>query len=515
MAIMYPSSIEAYNYTDSEKYFYDALKTQLSDEYKIFYSVRWFKKKKEDKELSECDFLVFHPNYGFITIEVKGGVDITVQDNEWMIKDGAQSDYYRPLRRSPFDQAQESMYYFREYYEDMFATRYQGVYGFAVAFPFYRIEEDLGVSYPKFLTLDCTKMNDLESYVQNIFNYWRNKNNCEVPFYYDQQEKFINMINKRIALSAAAGALIDLRNKELEKVNQVQNSYIDFISNYRRAFIIGGAGTGKTWVGIKKALVASKEGKSVIIVTPGKILCDYISQQLNVELIQVKAFEGLNESDIAQYECIIVDEAQDFNQKQANYIVNLLQDEESILYVMYDDNQNIRGERFKDKFNISIEAHPFILNTNIRNTSQIHNWCTHATGIGREVRPNIIEGVAPEKIVLNNEREAVLKIEEHLNDLVGHQFVQTSSITILSNKSFEESILKNHSTLGQYTLNSQDIRRSENKIVFQQSEQFKGLESDIIICINDKRDGEEISRVREYIAYTRARFYLYIIELID
>lgn len=515
MAVMYPSSIEAYNYTNSEKYFYEALKNQLSDEYKVFYSVRWFKKTKENKELSECDFLVFHPNYGFITIEVKGGVDITIQENEWMIKDTSNSKKYRPLRRSPFEQAQESMYYFHDYYEDMYSTRYQGVYGFAVAFPFYRIEQDLGVSYPQFLTLDCTKMNDLEPSIRKIFNYWRNRNNCEVPFYYDQQEKFINMVNKRIALSAAAGALIDLRNKELEKVNQVQNSYIDFISNYHRAFIIGGAGTGKTWLGIKKALVASKEGKKVIIVTPGEILCDYIRQQLNVELIQVKAFKELNESDMEQYECVIVDEAQDFNQKQANYIVRLLQDEESILYVLYDDNQNIRGERFKDKFNISIKTPPFILNTNIRNTSQIYNWCTHETGIGREVRPNIIEGVVPEKIVLNNEREAVLKVEELLNTLVEHQFVQTGSITILSNKPFEESILKDYPTLGQYSFNYRDIRRCQNEIVFQKNEQFKGLESDIIICINDKRKEEEITPVCEYIAYTRARFYLYIIELVD
>lgn len=512
---MYPSSIEAYNYTDSEKYFYEALKTQLSDEYKVFYSVRWFKKVKENKELSECDFLIFHPNYGFITIEVKGGVDIVIEENEWMIKDTAKSVEYRPLRRSPFDQAQESMYYFHDYYEEMYATRYQGVYGFAVAFPFYRIEQDLGVSYPDFLTLDCTKMNDLESSMRKLFNYWRNKNKCEVPFYYDQQEKFINMVNKRIALSAAAGALIDLRNKELEKVNQVQNSYIDFISNYHRAFIIGGAGTGKTWIGIKKALAATKDGRSAIIVTPGKILSNYIKKQLNVALIKVKTYENLSESDIGQYECIIVDEAQDFNQKQADTIIGLLQDEESILYVMYDENQNILGERFKDKFNKSIQTPPFILNTNIRNTAQIYNWCTHETGIGREVRSNIIEGVVPEKIVLNNEREVVLKVEELLNTLVEHQFVRTESITILSNKSFEESILKNYETLGQYSFNFNGIRRNKNQIVFKKNEEFKGLESDIIICINDKRDGTAISHICKYIAYTRAKFYLYIINLVD
>ena len=143
-----------------------------------------------------------------------------------------------------------------------------------------------------------------------------------------------------------------MRQKELDKVNRVQDNYIEFISNYNKAFIIGGAGTGKTWIGVKKAIKDYKEGKKVLIVTPGKLLCDYIRQQLECD-IDVKFFEELSNLNLGSYDSIIVDEAQDFNEEQAEYITKLLKDKDkSNLYVMYDENQKIYDVNFKDKFNI-------------------------------------------------------------------------------------------------------------------------------------------------------------------
>ena len=68
----------------------------------------------------------------------------------------------------------------------------------------------------------------------------------------DTQKKFISLINKRVALSVAAGALIEDKERELVEINQTQDVVIDLLMHYPRAFVIGGAGTGKTWIGIKK-----------------------------------------------------------------------------------------------------------------------------------------------------------------------------------------------------------------------------------------------------------------------
>lgn len=85
MAVMHPVDIENYNYTPTEKDLYYVLKEQLPDKYQVFYSVRWFETVENKRIDSESDFLVFDPSFGFITIEVKGGTGITINDGKWTL----------------------------------------------------------------------------------------------------------------------------------------------------------------------------------------------------------------------------------------------------------------------------------------------------------------------------------------------------------------------------------------------------------------------------------------------
>ena len=66
MAVMYPNNINEYLPTPSEKIVYDELKKQLPDSYEVFYSVEWSKDNNGKMEKSEADFIITHPNYGFI-----------------------------------------------------------------------------------------------------------------------------------------------------------------------------------------------------------------------------------------------------------------------------------------------------------------------------------------------------------------------------------------------------------------------------------------------------------------
>lgn len=512
MAIMYPSSIESYNYTESEKFVYDKLENELSDEYHVFYSIRWYTKVRDKKEESECDFLVFHPRYGYLCIEVKGGVEIQIEDNIWKILDSHDSEEYRVLKRSPFKQAELSMYYFKKYYEEQFAGEYAGVYGLAVATPFYNIECDMGVSYPKFLIIDKKAFDNLEKRIREIFAYWRNRDNNILPLTLNQQKKFIAMLNKRIALSAAAGALIELRRQELDKINKVQDAYINFIQNYNQVFIIGGAGTGKTWIGIKKAIQDCKKDKKVLIVTLSELLCKYIALQLKGYDIDCLSYSELcKQNNECVYSTIIVDEAQDFDEKMATTIRSRLADEElSSLYVMYDNNQRLYEVSFKDKFKIHYPE--FILRDNIRNTSEIYNWCVQETRLGMEVNPSLIQGVRPEVSTFRDDMAAVKKVEELINTLVRRECVKTKSITILSNRAFEYSILSKYEQLSGYNIVRDTLNVNENEIFFEVEKRYKGLEADVIIYINHMDDGRDFRK--EYVAYTRARFYLYVINVL-
>ena len=86
MAIMHPQNLNNYDPTESEKVFFDALKDQLDNSYHVFYSVKWYgTDSKGNRVNSECDFLVFSPDFGYLTIEVKGGKQIEVNDRHWIL----------------------------------------------------------------------------------------------------------------------------------------------------------------------------------------------------------------------------------------------------------------------------------------------------------------------------------------------------------------------------------------------------------------------------------------------
>ena len=505
----------------------------------MFYSIKWFTVVNGEKH-SECDFLIFHPSYGYLTIEVKGEETLKVGD-EWRILDSKSDEDYRVLKRSPFKQAEENMYYFKNYYEEQFGYFYKGVYGFAVAFPFYSIYEDFGPESPKNLIIDYSDLNNLEQRVYDIFNYWRGINHNFISFSADQQVSFIKMVNKRIALSAAAGSLIEIRSRQLEEINRIQDNYIEFLHNYKQAFIIGGAGTGKTWIGIKKAKQEAKLNKKVLFLCYNKQLNQFVSNitkecdidchtfhSLILSILgfsQYKKLFSINSElsgiadifdkhlSLPQYDCIIVDEAQDFNEEWAYCVRLLLKDQKnSYLYIFYDESQNIYGRNFGNAFMIDYPA--FILTENIRNTAGIYKWVINETSLGTSVRPNTIEGVEPEKIQFKRSKHAIRKLEELLNTLIKKECVSNKSIVVLSNRHIENSILNGKNDLAGFRFSTENRELLDNEIMFRTIQGFKGLEADVVILLNHLK--EETANAKQlYVGYTRARFYLYVIEILQ
>lgn len=346
MAIMHPSDLENYECTATEREMYEAFRDQLPEKYQVFYSIRWFETDEDNKRVdSECDFLVFDPSFGFLTIEVKGGLGIEIENGRWFLNE--YSDRYatsrRELKCSPYIQAEKSMRHFYNYFAEEFHQVFNGVYGFAVAFPRYTVDSALAADAPMELTIDINDMGNLAKRVNEIFHYWRNRRNIHIPFSTDQKNRFINTINKRISLSAAAGALIKIKEKEFAKIDFVQDSILDVLYHYPQVRIIGGAGTGKTFIAIKKALRDAHAGKRVLYLCCNQELAEFVKEKTGMQAtIDFHTYESLvtaaigkaaymsadiNENGnkacfdlvsethgIVKYDSIIVDEGQDFDE---------------------------------------------------------------------------------------------------------------------------------------------------------------------------------------------------------
>lgn len=547
MAIMHPADIESYNYTGSEKKLYNELQRQLPSHFHVFYSIRWFDKIENKRVDSECDFMIFDPNFGFITLEVKGGINIEVEGGQWVLteKDDNGNISNRPLKCSPFEQAEKSMRYFYNYFFEEFHQSFYGVYGYAVAFPQYVVSERLANEAPLDLIIDYSDMTSLQSKINRIFHYWRNKRNLRAPFSQDQKVRFITSINKRIALSAAAGALIPIKEREFAHLNIVQDSIIDALYNYQQAFIVGGAGTGKTWIGIKKVSRAALKGKKALFLCNSEALAEFIKDKLPVDPLincytldqlmsktlsvdfqslpkdangQTMFFDAItSQSSIEQFDSIVVDEAQDFTVDMALATRCFLRNEiESELYVLYDKNQNIFCRDFEDGFSISYP--PFIMRYNIRNTGSIYEWAINCTGLGSDTIANSLLGVSPEYNEFSSQSQARKQLSGLVNRLIQKEYVPNRSIVVLSDVGFEQSILSGETQIGAYQIADKPIAAiMNNEVCFRTTGDFKGLEADIVIYLrhtNRTTPLDLTDRQNQYVAYTRARYYLHIFNIL-
>ena len=536
MAIMHPSDITKRKHVKSEEKFFNACRDQLNGKYHVFFSVRWYSEEDGKRIDSECDFLIFNPDYGFLCIECKGGKGIYVDaDDTWFLEE---HDEDRKLRCSPYKQAEESMRFFKRYYEDELETAYHGIYGNAVVFPNFAVNTPITVESPLALTIDCDDMGNLQARIVEIFRYFNVKRGSYASFMApDSQKKFISLINKRVALSVAAGALIEDKERELAEINQTQDVVIDLLTHYPRAFVVGGAGTGKTWIGIKKIKRCLASGKRPLYLCYNSVLAARVKKIINSvdadvysidELAKVvlgdasetapsnhgcKEYAELFDAQptLSQYDLVIVDEAQDFTEDWA-YCSNLLVKEKGSLYVFYDESQNVFSRDFGEKF--FIDGEPFVLRYNIRNTSNIYQYTLDRTTLGKDTLVNQIEGVEPDERKITRKQAAISFIDSVVNKLVNKEGVFPEKIAILSNRGLDQSVLNDVQYVGGYPLTMLD-EQMPNSVLFAKVEDFKGLEADIVIYINHTYKGEANTqevRAVQYTALTRARFYLYVID---
>lgn len=537
MAIMHPSDISKKKHVPSEAKLFNALQEQLGQKYHVFFSVRWYSVDDSgQREDSECDFLVFNPDYGFLCIECKGGKGIYVDDDgDWFL---VEDDEDRRLKKSPYYQAEQSMRFFKKYYEDELETSFPGIYGSAVAFPNFKVSSPITVESPMDLTIDLDDIGNLQKRIIEIYRYYNVRKSGQATFMSpDAQSKFINLINKRVALSIAAGALIEDKERELEELNQTQDIVLDLLINYKRAFIIGGAGTGKTWIGIKKILRATKAGKHSLYLCSSKVLAEEVKKIVNDEKPDILCFDdlavGLLGEDsnnapqkdgckeyadlfdaldnVQTYDLIVVDEAQDFTEDWA-FCTNLLLKDDAELYVFYDESQNVYERHFGDKF--LIDSEPFVLRYNIRNTSNIYQYTKDRTNLGIDTLVNQIEGVEPDVRSFRKAQQVIAFLDSTVNKLVNKEGVSAQKITIICNKPYKECVINGVSMIGGYGI-SRDVSIHKDMIRFCEVDEFKGLESDIVIFINHTYTNEPMTqsiRSVQYTALTRARFYLYVVD---
>ena len=559
MAIMIPDLSEAQLNdlpSQAEAKVYRALRDKLPQEYVVFFQVGWILRQEEEQAKDgETDFLVCHPDQGYLCIEVKGGgVGFDAASGEWFSVDRYQQKH--PIN-NPIGQALRAKYSIRSKLNEH--SRWHDLSlgnvlrGHSVFFP--EIGDTNVVSrpdMPSVLIGSAKSLLEPKTWVDSAFAYWGNDSGSFTPI----GRRGIDVLREVFARSFAVAPLVASRLAEQEErrliLTKDQMRVLDFLRSHRRVAVSGGAGTGKTVLALEKARRLASEGFKTLLTCYNRQLADHLSSMcagtsnLNVmsfhqlcsrqverankasgrdlvaeakvtypgkDLYDVQLPNALAYSfDVLpdRYDAIVCDEGQDFREEFWVPLELLLSDyERSPLYVFYDDNQNI----YARAGTFPIQDEHFTLTTNCRNTAQIHIAAyKHYKGI--PVSPPDIDGDDVQFLASSGRDGQAAKINSRIVDLIVNQGISPEDITVLiadaKHKAEYYSILRRLPLPKPGVWLEEGVPR-KSTVLIDTIQRFKGLESPVVILwgldtIDLSRNGE-----LQYVGMTRAKSLLLVV----
>lgn len=544
MVILIPNdrSFEEFNQSLGEKKLYEKFK-ELSNDWYIFHSVKWSSSYEDVKfggkryKESESDFVIFNPNYGILTLEVKAG--------GYKMENGRLKQFRRDTGevvsdKSPMDQADNSKYAFIRILSDQFEN-YNDRYkvNSAVWLTSVDVKDIHGNLPPNYHlgknTFLSSNIDNIEEAFLECFKFYNvskvNKINRII-------EQTINLIAPEFKAIPSLSTEINNESYFIDTMTTQQSYLLDYLEEQKVAAIQGGAGTGKTVLAVEKARRLSQNEK-VVYLCYNSMLIEHLREKYRYEMPNVeftslykltaKAFKKLDieEVDIDKFlsniddykhlwnfDSVIIDEGQDFTNHQ---IINLkenqmLLNEEASFYVFYDKYQLVQ-QRHDLEWLDEIECR-LILATNCRNPLSVAKTSVSPLGINKiKIKKTNFIGDTPILHISNDIAETESWIANKIYDFTQNG-VTKDRIVILTVKGLSNSIFYNKSKISNYSIST---KREKGKILYTTARKYKGLESDIIFLVDvssETFENEEQKRLF-YVGASRAKHRLLIVSTID
>lgn len=542
--------------SQAEAKVYRALRDRLPKAYVVFFQVGWILRREDEQAKDgEIDFLVCHPDHGYLCIEVKGGgVGFDATTGEWFSVDRHQQKH---AINNPISQALKAKYSIRSKLNEHPRWRDlslgNGLRGHALFFP--DVGDPIVLSRPDMpaaLIGSARNLPQPKDWIDSAFTYWGNDVGSFTPI----GRRGIDVVREVFARSFVVAPLVSSRLVDQEARRLVltkdQMRVLDFLRSRRRVAVSGGAGTGKTVLALEKARRLASEGFKTLLICYNRQLADHLSSlcsdMSNVDVMsfhqlchrQVERADRASGRDLVaeakvtypgkdlydvqlpnamayslevlpdRYDAIVCDEGQDFREEFWVPLELLLSDyERSPLYVFYDDNQNI----YARAGTFPIRDEPFSLTTNCRNTAPIHVAAyRHYKGV--PVSPPDIEGDDVQFDASPGRDAQAAKINARIVDLVVRQGVAAGDITVLIADALRKTDY--YATLRRLPLPKpatwlEEGNRSNNTVLIDTVQRFKGLESPIVILWG--LDTIDLTRSEEllYVGMSRAKSLLVVV----
>ena len=542
MAVIYPIKEDLSEIPFAELKVYEALE-QLGKNFYVFHSVQWLKKtKKWAATWKENDFLILNRNLGALVLEVKGGEieytgtvfhQINTDTNEVSVLDPKK-------KKDPLSQAIDGAYHYRGVLERIakatetkLALDDRFPVEVAVWFP----RSEIGEKMKKFplayreaepAILDVTSFKKGPQAIYDVYDFYGSKNKVDISD--EEFNKILEAIASDFELITAPSFKKDELDHAFLKLTQEQTGLLDYISEQRFATIQGVAGTGKTLIAKEAAKRFGSEGHKVLFLCFNRFLYAYLKKQYpydNVTYYNIHSFindysgggEDLSDAefradvleciswDDLDFDDVVVDEAQDFHDREVQYFKDYADVKGGRFLAFYDKNQVVQTEKVPDW--IEKSECRLLLTRNCRNTYEIALTAYNVIDVELNQKIQMMNG---EKTGLTFVKgDPMSKLVKLLKMLTGDKYgYEYSDIVILTLKTEAESIMSNISKISGIPITSE---KSNSSILFTTAKKFKGLESRVVIIVDiDESSFNDEKRKRNfYVACSRATQYLLLI----
>ncbi len=525
-----PSTVLENPFRSAEIEVYEGLGRQLEDGFVVYYSRPWLGLNPQGAEREgEADFVVAHPEHGAVVIEVKGGrIGRDGNSDHWSSTDrfGVKHEI-----RNPVEQANRSKHVLTEKLRSHPRLRGRNVrLAHGVIFPHVRAPgSDLGVEMPKDIFVFANEMGALRAWI--IARCRSVTPRSGVPVLGSEGMAVLDeLLGRSFTLHPSLMAALDADDRKIDALTVDQFQLLEQIEAVPRAWITGGAGTGKTILALEKAHRLAEAGKTVLLACASGPLASHLksvcrkSERITVhaigELARKRGFAGLRGDDGAWsdetasellaalsrtgggFDAVVLDEGQDVSVDVLEILeLALRSPREGTFYVFFDDCQRIAGALSptpRDRM-------PLRLGRNLRNTKQIFEaarpyYRGSITGHGPV-------GVPVEWVALPGQGKWAAAVESRIGQLIGRERVPPSQMAVLTGSEEGRDVLRGTQSLRSHA--GPALGTTPSVLMIETVRDFKGLERRVVLLC----DLEPIVNQPEllYVALTRARVHLIVI----
>ena len=369
----------------AEEVVWKRLKSQLPEGAFLAANVRLH----SHEDFYEADLVVGIPSAGFRVIEVKGGY-VQHTDEGWI-----QATPDGPKHIDPAAQADRAKRYLDSYVQRRRWSHGPIRFEHLVAFP----DVELGPQppAPDIVRWSVIAKNDLGDAAGRVWDALDKRPSDKprpTPTWVDDMA---DLLGGRPEPAAMLLGIADAREEHVTRLTEQQCDVLRHLRHNERIRVIGGPGTGKTWLSLEQARTWASEGKRVLFVCYSRGLARWLGRAVEVlgdkvaRRIDVQTFHAygvglgidvpigadqqwwdaslpslMGDRVSPAYDALVVDEAQDFADSWWPPLLSSLRDQR--LLVAGDEQQTVfAGRAGRPNLELTVLA----LDENLRNTTQI------------------------------------------------------------------------------------------------------------------------------------------------